>query len=133
MTDGEQHQSLRKGGGAGDRRRSSSRHRRSKLDNEAPSAGYHSEGRQGPGHRGQSQGREETTGQTIKNKIEPTPDFFENLRYLITSYLREFILNNPLKWVILIVLLNVNIKCLTPNIKPHFKCKRDVDTNVLGK
>ncbi|XP_037320861.2 inactive ubiquitin carboxyl-terminal hydrolase 54a isoform X6 [Pungitius pungitius] len=44
LTDGEQHQSLRKGGGAGDRRRSSSRHRRSKLDNEAPSAGYHSEG-----------------------------------------------------------------------------------------
>ncbi|XP_077960901.1 inactive ubiquitin carboxyl-terminal hydrolase 54a isoform X2 [Gasterosteus aculeatus] len=44
VTDGEQHQSLRKGGGAGDRRRSSSRHRRSKLDNEAPSAGYHSEG-----------------------------------------------------------------------------------------
>ncbi|XP_056290839.1 inactive ubiquitin carboxyl-terminal hydrolase 54a isoform X3 [Pseudoliparis swirei] len=44
VTDSEQHQSLRKGGGAGDRRRSSSRHRRSKLDNEAPSAGYHSEG-----------------------------------------------------------------------------------------
>ncbi|KAM8859140.1 inactive ubiquitin carboxyl-terminal hydrolase 54a isoform 2-T6 [Spinachia spinachia] len=44
LTDGEQHQSLRKGGGAGDRRRSSSRHRRSKLDSEAPSAGYHSEG-----------------------------------------------------------------------------------------
>ncbi|XP_034408750.1 inactive ubiquitin carboxyl-terminal hydrolase 54a [Cyclopterus lumpus] len=44
VTDSEQHQSLRKGGGAGDRRRSSSRHRRSKLDNEAPTAGYHSEG-----------------------------------------------------------------------------------------
>ncbi|XP_068575476.1 inactive ubiquitin carboxyl-terminal hydrolase 54a isoform X1 [Cebidichthys violaceus] len=44
VTDSEQHRSLRKGGGAGDRRRSSSRHRRSKHDNEAPSAGYHSEG-----------------------------------------------------------------------------------------
>ncbi|XP_008286551.1 inactive ubiquitin carboxyl-terminal hydrolase 54a [Stegastes partitus] len=44
VTDSEQHQSLRKGGGAGDRRRSSSRHRRAKPDNEASSAGYHSEG-----------------------------------------------------------------------------------------
>ncbi|XP_045921165.1 inactive ubiquitin carboxyl-terminal hydrolase 54-like [Micropterus dolomieu] len=44
VTDSEQHQSLRKGGGAGDRRRSSSRHRRSKPDHEASSAGYHSEG-----------------------------------------------------------------------------------------
>ncbi|TNN63750.1 hypothetical protein EYF80_026067 [Liparis tanakae] len=69
VTDSEQHQSLRKGGGAGDRRRSSSRHRRSKLDNEAPSAGYHSEGRQaclcssGSGAPG-PQGREEATGWT---------------------------------------------------------------------
>uniref|UniRef100_A0A4W6BLD3 Ubiquitin specific peptidase 54a n=1 Tax=Lates calcarifer TaxID=8187 RepID=A0A4W6BLD3_LATCA len=44
VTDSEQHQSLRKGGGAGDRRRSSSRTRRSKPDKEASSAGYHSEG-----------------------------------------------------------------------------------------
>ncbi|XP_070696872.1 inactive ubiquitin carboxyl-terminal hydrolase 54a [Pempheris klunzingeri] len=44
VTDGEQHPSLRKGGGPGDRRRSSSRHRRSKPDNEASPAGYHSEG-----------------------------------------------------------------------------------------
>ncbi|XP_053292874.1 inactive ubiquitin carboxyl-terminal hydrolase 54 [Pleuronectes platessa] len=44
VTDGEQRQSLRKGGGPGDRRRSSSRARRSKPVNEASSAGYHSEG-----------------------------------------------------------------------------------------
>ncbi|XP_042288359.1 inactive ubiquitin carboxyl-terminal hydrolase 54a isoform X2 [Thunnus maccoyii] len=44
VTDAEQHQSLRRGGGARDRRRSSSRLRRSKADNEASSAGYHSEG-----------------------------------------------------------------------------------------
>ncbi|XP_023264340.1 inactive ubiquitin carboxyl-terminal hydrolase 54-like isoform X1 [Seriola lalandi dorsalis] len=44
VTDSEQHQSLRKGGGAGDRRRSSVRTQRSKPDNEASSAGYHSEG-----------------------------------------------------------------------------------------
>ncbi|XP_028278587.1 inactive ubiquitin carboxyl-terminal hydrolase 54a [Parambassis ranga] len=44
VTDGEQHQSLRKKGGAGDRRRSSSRSRRTKPDVEASSAGYHSEG-----------------------------------------------------------------------------------------
>ncbi|CAI5655033.1 unnamed protein product [Oreochromis niloticus] len=43
-TDGEQHQPPRKGGVAGDRRRSASRHRRSKPENEASSAGYHSEG-----------------------------------------------------------------------------------------
>ncbi|XP_041865673.1 inactive ubiquitin carboxyl-terminal hydrolase 54a isoform X2 [Melanotaenia boesemani] len=39
-----QHQSLRKEGGARDRRRSSTRHWRHKPDNEASSAGYHSEG-----------------------------------------------------------------------------------------
>ncbi|XP_039889879.1 inactive ubiquitin carboxyl-terminal hydrolase 54a isoform X6 [Simochromis diagramma] len=44
VTDGEQHQPPRKGGVAGDRRRSASRHRRSKPENEASSAGYHSEG-----------------------------------------------------------------------------------------
>ncbi|TDH01641.1 hypothetical protein EPR50_G00182540 [Perca flavescens] len=44
VTDSEQHRSPRKGGGPGDRRRSSSRHRRSKPNNEALSAGYHSEG-----------------------------------------------------------------------------------------
>uniref|UniRef100_A0A3P9B761 Ubiquitin specific peptidase 54a n=1 Tax=Maylandia zebra TaxID=106582 RepID=A0A3P9B761_9CICH len=38
------HQPPRKGGVAGDRRRSASRHRRSKPENEASSAGYHSEG-----------------------------------------------------------------------------------------
>ncbi|XP_029927085.1 inactive ubiquitin carboxyl-terminal hydrolase 54-like isoform X2 [Myripristis murdjan] len=44
VTDSEQRHSLRKGSAAGDRRRSSSRPRGSKPDNEASSAGYHSEG-----------------------------------------------------------------------------------------
>nr|XP_043873951.1 inactive ubiquitin carboxyl-terminal hydrolase 54-like isoform X2 [Solea senegalensis] len=43
-TNSEQHPSLKKGGGARDRRRSSSYTRRSKPDNEASPAGYHSEG-----------------------------------------------------------------------------------------
>uniref|UniRef100_A0AAQ6I8M9 USP domain-containing protein n=1 Tax=Anabas testudineus TaxID=64144 RepID=A0AAQ6I8M9_ANATE len=44
VTDSEQPQALRKGGGPGDRRRSSSRSRRSKPNSEASSSGYHSEG-----------------------------------------------------------------------------------------
>ncbi|KAM7408234.1 hypothetical protein PAMA_002096 [Pampus argenteus] len=44
VTDAEQHQSLRRGGGARDKRQSSCRPRRSKPDSEASSAGYHSEG-----------------------------------------------------------------------------------------
>ncbi|KAM3606676.1 uncharacterized protein V6R79_021072 [Siganus canaliculatus] len=45
VTDSEQHLSLRKGGVAGDRKRSSSRLlRRQKPDHEASTAGYHSEG-----------------------------------------------------------------------------------------
>lgn len=44
VTDGEQRHSLRKGGGAGEKRRSSSRPWRSKPDHEASLAGYHSEG-----------------------------------------------------------------------------------------
>ncbi|KAM7385161.1 hypothetical protein PAMP_001257 [Pampus punctatissimus] len=43
VTDAEQHQSLRRGGGARDKRQSSCRPRRSKPDNEASSAGYHRE------------------------------------------------------------------------------------------
>ncbi|XP_037553928.1 inactive ubiquitin carboxyl-terminal hydrolase 54 [Nematolebias whitei] len=46
VADGEQYQPQRKTGGVGDRRRSYSRYRRAKPDNEASSAGYHSEGRQ---------------------------------------------------------------------------------------
>ncbi|XP_013875629.1 inactive ubiquitin carboxyl-terminal hydrolase 54a isoform X2 [Austrofundulus limnaeus] len=44
VTDGEQYQPQRKGGGATETRRSSSRYRRFKPDSEASSAGYHSEG-----------------------------------------------------------------------------------------
>lgn len=37
----------KKGGGVGDRRRSSGRHRRGRADGEAACLGYHSEGRRG--------------------------------------------------------------------------------------
>ncbi|KAM9364930.1 ubiquitin carboxyl-terminal hydrolase 54-like [Pholidichthys leucotaenia] len=44
ITKGERHRSLRKGGRPGERRRSSSRPQKPKPNNEASSAGYHSEG-----------------------------------------------------------------------------------------
>ncbi|KAK2824707.1 hypothetical protein Q5P01_021882 [Channa striata] len=44
VTDSEQHQSLRKAVGPGDRKRSSNRPQRAKPDSEVSSAGYHSEG-----------------------------------------------------------------------------------------
>ncbi|XP_072292400.1 inactive ubiquitin carboxyl-terminal hydrolase 54a isoform X1 [Eucyclogobius newberryi] len=55
-TDGEHQHSLKKGGGAGEKRRGSSRPWRSKADHEASLAGYHSEGetlkeQQAPRHR----------------------------------------------------------------------------------
>uniref|UniRef100_A0A8C6MJ83 Ubiquitin specific peptidase 54a n=1 Tax=Nothobranchius furzeri TaxID=105023 RepID=A0A8C6MJ83_NOTFU len=44
VTDGEQHQSLKRGGGSRDKRQTSNRSWRTKPDSEASSAGYHSEG-----------------------------------------------------------------------------------------